>query len=824
MKIESVVIQGFRGFNQEKELSLHPSLTLIYAPNSYGKTSISEAVEWLLYGQTSKVDRGESKEEYKGSYRNCHIDAEKSTFVRLSLSGQANATQFEAKLVGDDGFERFVDGNAVDQWPIDTQLAALSRPFIMQHALKYLLLVAPDERFKGFAHLLGLDQLGDMQSDFVSFCTKPEVSIPEDVNKFYARINAIVSRLAVRPNLKNVYNLYKKGKGSYTAFAKCILDECKSRVPESTPDESVLPNLLRIRDQAVKKVFSGSVTLPPYNEEDKISDVADSTYFLSFVSDDLINKYCELVALSTRDVIIHQAEFYRVGLEFMAKQPDHCPFCGQKLNKTIAEQITNEHQRIKSKSERSSVLSKQRQATIDALAELKLRYDRCQRRHLSRLNTFLLIEPSFDQLTKILMPKNESYVNSVRAALIQIKKCKNLLDTRYAAVSEALSGVQLSVQQSREDATLIKELGKQVVAYSNAITSTVTLISVLVTPMSDANEIIKHELDSVAGTEDVSLLIDLTENLKDINKVFEIDFILAGLKELRKTVDQYVGSKMLDAVANEMTGDVMAWYNQIRTAGDPDVHFSGFDMERTKKGDIKSRRVQIKASSYGKNLVSAVSSLSESKLNALGLCMSIATNLKPGCPFSFLFIDDPIQSWDEEHGAQFIEIVQKLIDKGKQVIILSHNNRWLQQLRTGCRSLNGFYYEITSYTKAGPIIVQKDWCSWKQRLDEVKAIINDQNADSVRLQNAEAEIRLAVSDLTSVLYSKKKNQHKDANKFNSAQVRKCLVECGLPLRLIDQIGQTFETTDDAHHVTDYSAQRERILRYCNYIQELAKCL
>ena len=313
-------------------------------------------------------------------------------------------------------------------------------------------------------------------------------------------------------------------------------------------------------------------------------------------------------------------------------------------------------------------------------------------------------------------------------------------------------------------------------------------------------------------------------NLKQINKVFEIDSVLAGLKELRKTVDQYVGFKMLDAVTNEMTGDVMAWYSQIRTAGDPDVHFSGFDMERTKKGDIKSRRVQVKASSYGKDLVSAVSSLSESKLNALGLCLSIATNLKPGCPFDFLFVDDPIQSWDEEHGAQFIEVVRKLVDKGKQVIILSHNNKWLQQLRTGCRSLNGLYYEITSYTKAGPRIVQRDWCNWKQRLDEVEAIVNDPTADSIRLQNAEGEIRLAVSDLTSVLYLNKRNLHKDANKLNSAQVRKCLVECGLPTRLIDQIGQTFETTDDAHHVTGYAAQRERIRRYRSYVQELAKCL
>jgi len=274
-----------------------------------------------------------------------------------------------------------------------------------------------------------------------------------------------------------------------------------------------------------------------------------------------------------------------------------------------------------------------------------------------------------------------------------------------------------------------------------------------------------------------------------------------------------------------MSGDVMDWYNQIRTTGDPDVHFSGFDMDRTKKGELRSRRVQIKAASYGKDLVSAVSSLSESKLNALGLCMSIATNLKPGCPFSFLFIDDPIQSLDEEHGVQFIDVIRKLAGKGKQVILLSHNKGWLDQVRTGCRSFNGLYYEITAYTKEGPVLMQKPWCSWRQRLDEVDAIIKDSTADSVRLQQAEGEIRLVVCDLAAALYLKTKGTHKNASSLNSAAIRAALVECGVSLELVDRIGQTFQTTDDAHHTTkEYAAQRERIKRYHSWAHDLAKIL
>jgi len=349
-------------------------------------------------------------------------------------------------------------------------------------------------------------------------------------------------------------------------------------------------------------------------------------------------------------------------------------------------------------------------------------------------------------------------------------------------------------------------------------------LGTLISPMSDANEILKHELDSAAGTEDISVLIDLMERQNGIEKSFEVESILAKLKELRKTIDQYVGAKMLDAVSSEMTSDVMDWYDKIRTTGDPDVHFSGFDMDRTQKGDIKSRRVQIKASSYGKDLISAVSSLSESKLNALGLCLSITTNLKPGCPFSFLFIDDPIQSLDEEHETQFISVIRKIVNEGKQVVLLSHNRGWLDQVRAGCRSINGFYYEITSYTKNGPVIIQKAWCSWKQRLDEVDAILKDNTAGTIRLQQAEGEIRLVISELTASLYFTKKGLQKNPNNLNAASVRKSLIECAISMDLVDRISQAFKTINEAHHVTDSPIVRERIKHYHSWAHELAQCI
>jgi hypothetical protein len=269
----------------------------------------------------------------------------------------------------------------------------------------------------------------------------------------------------------------------------------------------------------------------------------------------------------------------------------------------------------------------------------------------------------------------------------------------------------------------------------------------------------------------------------------------------------------------------MDWYEHIKTTGDPDVHFSGFDLEKTKTGKVKSRRVKVKAKSYGKELVSAVSTLSESKLNALGLCINISKNMKEEGPFSFLIIDDPIQSWDADHEAQFIEVIRKLIERGRQVLLMSHNKKWIGMLRAGCRTLNGKYYEFTGYTKEGPHIKEVSWATHKERLSEIDAILKNPEATYVQLQYAEEDIRIVCSEATCDIYFKKKGVQKKANKLNAEKVRKLLIESGVETGLVDRISQSFVSTDDAHHAPeDYSPNRERIRRHYSYAHELVNLI
>lgn len=826
MKIKNITIQGFRGFNEERTIDLDDRLTLIYAPNSYGKTSISEAFELLLYGITYKVATASSKEEYKGSYRNRHLPESKSPFVKaIFIEDDDTETEFRVDLDEDENIRRFVNGQEVKSWLLPMDLSKVPRPFILQHALQHLLLAKPDERFQGFTSLLGLEKLDLFQRNVISVCTKPDACIPGEVNQFLNNIAALEARLAKYPSLAKISKALEKGTAGLAEAYRIIEAECKQRVPPETKEESVLPQLLKIREDAKAKIFEGSITLSDYSETEKRTNNEDETLFFNYLADPFVEKYTEIIALATVQHILEQAEFFELGIKLLDKTSKRCPFCGQELSDALFTHVQDVHSNLANEKSRNEELQTKYKEVTQLIGELKSRLAAYHTRHREKSASLLALSPTKDKLKSILVPKYESHFNVVETTILELAASKEKLEISYGNAVEALKKVETSVKESKEDVALLKTFGSALTEYIYNARSYVEAVSTKVSAISDADQILKHELDILAGTEDISVLIELLEQRLNIKKKLEIQSILNSLRDLRKSVDQFVANKVLQAITGELTSEVMDWYTQIRTTGDPDVHFDGFDIERTKTGELKSRRVKIKAMSYGKDLASAVSSLSESKLNALGLCMSIATNLKGESPFDFLIIDDPIQSWDAEHEVQFIEVVGKLVERGKQVILMSHNNKWIEMVCSGCRTMNGLYYEITGYTESGPHLSEISWVNWKERLKEVDAIVNDPTASRIRLQQAEEEIRIVTAEITCELYCKVHGVRRKPSDLNSTKTRKMLVECGVDSSLVDRITMTFETTDDAHHAPgNYEAHRQRIREYHSWAHELAQKL
>ncbi len=86
MLIDNLKIKGFRGISDSVELDLTAPLTVIYAPNGTGKTSICDGVEWLLCGAISRLFSLE-KGDVRSRFANPDIETSvEATFPKLEQS------------------------------------------------------------------------------------------------------------------------------------------------------------------------------------------------------------------------------------------------------------------------------------------------------------------------------------------------------------------------------------------------------------------------------------------------------------------------------------------------------------------------------------------------------------------------------------------------------------------------------------------------------------------------------------------------------------------------------------------------------------------
>src|SRR5208282_1975172 len=168
---------------------------------------ISESFEWLIYGTTSKLQSAESKDEYKGSLRNVHFPNSENPRVTLLLADGDDSKECAAELAGEE-CKKFWDGKPVSEWPFSGDLRAAPPPFILQHALKNLLLAAPIKRFEDFAKLLGLEALSKIHRDLIAFCTKPP--IPRPIQTAMGEVESILNRADSTSSLRYLAKLLRK--------------------------------------------------------------------------------------------------------------------------------------------------------------------------------------------------------------------------------------------------------------------------------------------------------------------------------------------------------------------------------------------------------------------------------------------------------------------------------------------------------------------------------------------------------------------------------------------------------------------------------------
>ncbi len=269
-RLRSLSLKGFRCYGTtEQTLSLPADLAVVWGPNSKGKTSLAEAVEFLLTGRTVRRElMASSQDEFADALRNAHLADGEEVYVAARIIA-GNGMHHEIKRILTTDYAK--KHHCTSRLEIDTVPAAeadlaalgvvlsqppLEAPVLAQHTLSYIFSVGPQDRATYFKTLLEVTDLDDVSNKVAVLAD--ELKPPHD--PLLTKFNACLAVTAINPALATV-GTYIPDTTTLTAKIDegviALIDGAGRQVPE-TPEER-LATLERILTDAGTRHFRYAV-------------------------------------------------------------------------------------------------------------------------------------------------------------------------------------------------------------------------------------------------------------------------------------------------------------------------------------------------------------------------------------------------------------------------------------------------------------------------------------------------------------------------------------------------------------------------------------
>ena len=97
-RLRSLTVKGFRAYGAaDQTLNLPSDIAVVWGPNSLGKTSLAEAIEFLLTGRIARRElMASSQDEFADALRNAHLPPGGSRSTSPLLSSTQTARHIKS--------------------------------------------------------------------------------------------------------------------------------------------------------------------------------------------------------------------------------------------------------------------------------------------------------------------------------------------------------------------------------------------------------------------------------------------------------------------------------------------------------------------------------------------------------------------------------------------------------------------------------------------------------------------------------------------------------------------------------------------------------
>lgn len=673
LRLRRLEVQGFRAFGAERQvLDFEKDLAFIYAPNSQGKTSLSEAIEFLLSGHTSRRDlQGSAVREFADALRNAHLPNGQEVVVHAVIIGiDGNQHIVERKLTRDytakDSCASTLTVNgatAADVTGIGIPLSQgpLRSSVLMPHCLRYVLQAEPKARSDYFKMLLEVADLDDVRKR-ISEQKRLLASTPSPTLTTYERCRSAI---------------FAKPLEKFTATTEGVECALGNAIALALGSPNDLPTGLRervdrLRDELERQrraafpidAFPAPSIITWRPPAIALSDIKEYRLLLSTVD-------AELARLRRLfDVLIE------VPAVNDLKPPSGtmvCPVCS---DGTLTAARVAEIRSLLTSSSKVAAAHQRASAALRVLHDVPASALTALESLTAPVLTWSNEEKlrrGYDEvrLAELLGDGGADTVKKWKVAVSEFGTALQRITTTVESTRNAIQELTVDAWDEVAEASATTELTRIREAMVEAEAANSTLTSV----QGPLVEALKARLDlsrSTVGWVDLlALAADPTALLQGILKEKGRRRTEEEFDQALKEIDDAVAA-LLDEKFSNLGGDVVRWWSLMR----PDTTTKFASIQRAGTGrrflDMKAALFEGENHPKPKALRDAVAVFSDSQLNCLGLAAFLARSVRQKC--GFIVLDDPFSGSDPDHRTMFIDaVLPKLVQEGVQVLILTHD-------------------------------------------------------------------------------------------------------------------------------------------------------
>jgi len=702
MRIKTITISGFRGFNRDQTISLDHDVILIYGLNGSGKSSLVEALEWLFFGDISRRDRSSCRSEYMSNYlRNVHYDEPENPFVEITAALSGAERVIKKDLIGVTGHCCYVDGIEVEDFScLGISLENHSKPILSQGEIRSFVDTEQKDRWEEVAKILGLEVFGIFRTELQGLGTKLESR--DEYQEALKQKNAALVHLQNKEWLPKVVEAASRISYRHVDVVTALETALANILGRKVRMQEARPILEQQRDGILKKVKEPK-GLDLLKAETGDLPKAEAEEILKVIRD-VIEQFEQL---SEQSVEQNYVKFLHLGLLLLKGKT--CPFCEKE---TISEGKEKElRERLKT-----------HQAILRAIEKLESQFRTVKKKAeaLSKaLGEHLPDVPKFslaaEQLQQDTLWRSDGIAirqiveQRVPAAQKTIQEVGLVLDGFQQIFTQLLHAqVRFDRQDLKDKVDILeRKLRVAMATIQEMKGETERVRSLIVAKAKDLSEDEKSEFELLGY---VSELIGLLRFFKVVG-VYEDKIEL--LTQLVNDADRFEKQKTGELLG-VLSSKIREYYGRMNPG-------EQIQFKEVVPSPGVSRQVRLKAESYGRE-INPVTCFSEAHMNSLGISLYFPQRVDYNPDWDFILLDDPIQSMDDDHSNMLIDILQEH-QGDKQIVVLSHSRAFSDRFKTRFGRENILCYEFVQGNENGPRISMEDG-PIRVLLDMAGALVN----------------------------------------------------------------------------------------------------